>query len=156
MNFCGYEPTDLVNGEGVRCSLWVSGCSHGCRGCFNQKAWSYNYGDPFTETEEERIITDLDRPFVKGLSILGGEPLDPQNLEGVMKVIRRVRQVYGNKRDIMVWTGYTFDKVPDVVKDNVDIIMDGKYEQCKPTSKRFRGSDNQKMWIKSGDCWEVE
>lgn len=156
MNFCGYEPTDLVNGEGVRCSLWVSGCSHGCRGCFNQKAWSYNYGDPFTETEEERIITDLGRPFVKGLSILGGEPLDPQNLEGVMKVIRRVRQVYGNKRDIMVWTGYTFDKVPDVVKDNVDIIMDGKYEQCKPTSKRFRGSDNQKMWIKSGDCWEVE
>ncbi|AEZ66310.1 anaerobic ribonucleoside-triphosphate reductase activating protein [Pectobacterium atrosepticum] len=156
MNFCGYEPTDLVNGEGVRCSLWVSGCSHGCRGCFNQKAWSYNYGDPFTETEEERIITDLDRPFVKGLSILGGEPLDPQNLEGVMKAIRRVRQVYGNKRDIMVWTGYTFDKVPDVVKDNVDIIMDGKYEQCNPTSKRFRGSDNQKMWIKSGDCWEVK
>lgn len=156
MNFCGYEPTDLVNGEGVRCSLWVSGCSHGCRGCFNQKAWSYNYGQPFTNADVLRIIKDMGRPFIKGLSILGGEPLDPQNVDEVVKVILRVRAVFGDSRDIMVWTGYTFEEVPERVKNLVDIIMDGKYDECNPTTKRFRGSDNQRMWVKINGVWTEE
>lgn len=156
MNFCGYESVDLVNGDGVRCSLWVSGCSHGCRGCFNQKAWSYDYGDPFTDAEVERILADLSRPFIKGLSILGGEPLDPQNIEEVERIIILIRERYGDKKDVMLWTGYTFDEIPERIKQIVDIIMDGKYEQCNPTSKKFRGSDNQRMWVKVGSDWEVD
>lgn len=156
MNFCGYESVDLVNGDGVRCSLWVSGCSHGCRGCFNQKAWSYDYGDPFTDAEVERILADLSRPFIKGLSILGGEPLDPQNIEEVERIITLIRGRYGDKKDVMLWTGYTFDEIPQRIKQIVDIIMDGKYEQCNPTSKKFRGSDNQRMWVKVGSDWEVD
>ncbi|QXL90550.1 ribonucleotide reductase of class III (anaerobic), activating protein [Salmonella phage NINP13076] len=156
MNFCGYEPTDLVNGDGVRCSVWVSGCSHGCRGCFNQKAWSYSYGNEFTDADLNRIIADLGRPFVKGLSILGGEPLDPQNIEQVTKIILKVRSVYDDTKDIMIWTGYLFEEVPERIKKLVDIIMDGKYDQANPTSKRFRGSDNQKMWVKINDIWKEE
>ena len=156
MNFCGYEPTDLVNGEGVRCSLWVSGCSHGCRGCFNQKAWSYSYGNQFTEEDMSKIIKDLSRPFIKGLSILGGEPLDPQNIEQVIKIILNVRSVYDESKDIMVWTGYTFEEIPERVKKLVDIIMDGKYDECNHTTKRFRGSDNQIMWTKKCGIWSKE
>ena len=156
MNFCGYEPVDLVNGEGVRCSLWVSGCSHGCRGCFNQKAWSYTYGNEFTAALLERLIAALGRPFVKGLSVLGGEPLDPQNVDSVIEILTSVRDFYGDKKDIMLWTGYKFSEVPEQVKNLVDIVMDGKYDECNPTTKRFRGSDNQKMWTKQNGKWIEE
>ena len=153
MNFAGYEPVDLINGEGVRCSLWVSGCSHGCRGCFNQKAWSYSYGKPFTDENVEQVLKDLSRPFVKGLTILGGEPLDPQNIYNVKNLIEKVRDVYGSSKDIMVYTGYTFEEVPLYIKNLVDIIVDGKYEINNPTTKPFRGSDNQRLWTKTASGW---
>lgn len=156
MNFCGYERSDLVNGEGVRCSLWVSGCSHGCRGCFNQKAWSYSYGQEFSEEHLERILADLSRPFVKGLSVLGGEPLDPENIDKVCFVLQAVRNRFGNNKDIMVWTGYLFEEIPDKVKELADKIMDGKFEVDNPTTKRFRGSDNQRLWCKTQGVWGEE
>lgn len=156
MNFCGYEPVDMINGEGVRCSLWVSGCSHGCRGCFNQKVWSYTSGNKFTEQDLERLLSDLGRPFIKGLSVLGGEPLDPQNVEKVADILDRVRFVYGDKKDIMLWTGYKFSEVSDRIKNLVDIVMDGKYDDSHPTTKRFRGSDNQVMWVKQNGKWKEE
>lgn len=156
MNFAGYEPVDLINGEGVRCSLWVSGCSHGCRGCFNQKAWSYSYGKPFTHENVEQVLKDLSRPFVKGLTILGGEPLDPQNIYNVKNLIEKVRGVYGSSKDIMVYTGYTFEEVPLYIKNLVDIIVDGKYEINNPTTKPFRGSDNQRLWTKTASGWQSD
>lgn len=156
MNFAGYEPVDLINGEGVRCSLWVSGCSHGCRGCFNQKAWSYSYGKPFTHENVEQVLKDLSRPFVKGLTILGGEPLDPQNIYNVKNLIEKVRDVYGSSKDIMVYTGYTFEEVPLYIKNLVDIIVDGKYEINNPTAKPFRGSDNQRLWTKTASGWQSD
>ncbi|AWY08178.1 ribonucleotide reductase of class III (anaerobic) activating protein [Escherichia phage vB_EcoM_DE16] len=156
MNFAGYEPVDLINGEGVRCSLWVSGCSHGCRGCFNQKAWSYSYGKPFTHENVEQVLKDLSRPFVKGLTILGGEPLDPQNIYNVKSLIEKVRDVYGSSKDIMVYTGYTFEEVPLYIKNLVDIIVDGKYEINNPTTKPFRGSDNQRLWTKTASGWQSD
>lgn len=156
MNFAGYEPVDLINGEGVRCSLWVSGCSHGCRGCFNQKAWSYSYGKPFTNENVEQVLKDLSRPFVKGLTILGGEPLDPQNIYNVKNLIEKVRDVYGSSKDIMVYTGYTFEEVPLYIKNLVDIIVDGKYEINNPTIKPFRGSDNQRLWTKTASGWQSD
>ncbi|AOT23315.2 anaerobic ribonucleoside-triphosphate reductase-activating protein [Escherichia phage KKP 3954] len=156
MNFAGYEPVDLINGEGVRCSLWVSGCSHGCRGCFNQKAWSYSYGKPFTNENVEQVLKDLSRPFVKGLTILGGEPLDPQNIYNVKNLIEKVRDVYGSSKDIMVYTGYTFEEVPLYIKNLVDIIVDGKYEINNPTTKPFRGSDNQRLWTKTASGWQSD
>ena len=156
MNFAGYEPVDLINGEGVRCSLWVSGCSHGCRGCFNQKAWSYSYGKPFTDENVEQVLKDLSRPFVKGLTVLGGEPLDPQNIHNVKSLIEKVRDVYGSSKDIMVYTGYTFEEVPLYIKNLVDIIVDGKYEINNPTTKPFRGSDNQRLWTKTVSGWQSD
>ena len=156
MNFAGYEPVDLINGEGVRGSLWVSGCSHGCRGCFNQKAWSYSYGKPFTHENVEQVLKDLSRPFVKGLTILGGEPLDPQNIYNVKNLIEKVRDVYGSSKDIMVYTGYTFEEVPLYIKNLVDIIVDGKYEINNPTTKPFRGSDNQRLWTKTASGWQSD
>lgn len=156
MNFAGYEPVDLINGEGVRCSLWVSGCSHGCRGCFNQKTWSYSYGKPFTHENVEQVLKDLSRPFVKGLTILGGEPLDPQNIYNVKNLIEKVRDVYGSSKDIMVYTGYTFEEVPLYIKNLVDIIVDGKYEINNPTTKPFRGSDNQRLWTKTASGWQSD
>ncbi|AXA27745.1 putative ribonucleotide reductase of class III (anaerobic) activating protein [Escherichia phage vB_EcoM-Ro121lw] len=156
MNFAGYEPVDLINGEGVRCSLWVSGCSHGCRGCFNQKAWSYSYGKPFTDENVEQVLKDLSRPFVKGLTVLGGEPLDPQNIHNVKSLIEKVRDVYGSSKDIMVYTGYTFEEVPLYIKNLVDIIVDGKYEINNPTTKPFRGSDNQRLWTKTASGWQSD
>ena len=156
MNFCGYEPTDMINGEGVRCSLWVSGCGHGCRGCFNQRAWSYNYGEVFTDEHLDRIIKDLARKQIKGLSILGGVPLDPQNIDGVIKIILKVRSVYGDDKNIWLWTGYLFEEIPERIKNLVDIVIDGKYDMSKPTTKRFRGSDNQRMWVKKDGLWKEE
>ena len=156
MNCSGYEATDMLNGEGVRCSLWVSGCSHGCRGCFNQKAWSYSYGAAFTEADVERVLADLARPFIKGVTILGGEPLDPQNIDEVYKLILRIKEVYGEDKDVMVYTGYLFEDIPSHIKDVVDTIMDGKYDLNQPTEKPFRGSDNQRLWSKKNGIWQAD
>lgn len=153
MNYAGYESVDMLNGTGVRCSLWVSGCSHGCRGCFNQKAWSYSYGEKFTEDSLNSILKDLSRPFIKGLTILGGEPLDKENIDTVEYVLERVRTMFGDKKDVVLYTGYVFEEIPEKIKKLVDIIIDGKYDVSQPTTKCFRGSDNQRMWSKINDTW---
>ncbi len=153
MNICGYESENFVNGEGVRTCLWVSGCPHRCAGCFNRRFWAFDSGNPFTEKDMEALLKDLGRSFITGLTILGGEPLAPENIEGVIKVILRVRAVYGDTKDIMVYTGYTFDQVPQRILDLVDVILDGKYEKDNPTKKPFRGSDNQHYYEKKDGQW---
>lgn len=156
MNYAGYEPVDMLNGTGIRCSLWVSGCSHGCRGCFNQKAWSYSYGSEFTEELLGNILKDLSRPFISGLTVLGGEPLDKENITTVQYVLERVRAEFGGKKDIVLYTGYLFEEIPEKIKKLVDIVIDGKYDVSQPTTKCFRGSDNQIMWSKRNDTWYSE
>ena len=153
MNICGYESENFVNGKGVRTCLWVSGCPHRCPGCFNRKFWSFDSGNPFTEDDMNALLKDLGRSFITGLTILGGEPLAPENIEGVIKVTLRVRAVYGDTKDIMLYTGYTFDQVPQRVLDLVDVILDGKYEKDNPTKKPFRGSDNQHYYEKKDGQW---
>lgn len=153
MNICGYEAENFVNGKGVRTCLWVSGCPHRCVGCFNRRFWAFDSGNPFTEDDMKALLKDLGRSFITGLTILGGEPLAPENIEGVIKVILRVRAVYGDTKDIMVYTGYTFDQVPQRVLDLVDVILDGKYEKDNPTKKPFRGSDNQHYYEKKDGQW---
>lgn len=153
MNICGYESENFVNGKGVRTCLWVSGCPHRCVGCFNRRFWAFDSGNPFTEDDMEALLKDLGRSFITGLTLLGGEPLAPENIEGVIKVILRVRAVYGDTKDIMLYTGYTFDQVPQRILDLVDVILDGKYEKDNPTKKPFRGSDNQHYYEKKDGQW---
>lgn len=153
MNICGYESENFVNGKGVRTCLWVSGCPHRCVGCFNRRFWAFDSGNPFTEDDMKALLKDLGRSFITGLTLLGGEPLAPENIEGVIKVILRVRAVYGDTKDIMVYTGYTFDQVPQRILDLVDVILDGKYEKDNPTKKPFRGSDNQHYYEKKDGQW---
>ena len=153
MNICGYESENFVNGKGVRTCLWVSGCPHRCVGCFNRRFWAFDSGNLFTEDDMQALLKDLGRSFITGLTLLGGEPLAPENIEGVIGVILRVRAVYGDTKDIMVYTGYTFDQVPQRVLDLVDMIIDGKYEKDLPTKKPFRGSDNQHYYAKKDGQW---
>lgn len=153
MNICGYESENFVNGEGVRTCLWVSGCPHRCVGCFNRRFWAFDSGNPFTEDDMKALLKDLGRSFITGLTILGGEPLAPENIEGVIQVILRVRAVYGDTKNILVYTGYTFDQIPQRVLDLVDMIIDGKYEKDLPTKKPFRGSDNQHYYEKKDGQW---
>lgn len=153
MNICGYESENFVNGEGVRTCLWVSGCPHRCPGCFNRKFWAFDSGNLFTEDDMQALLKDLGRSFITGLTLLGGEPLAPENIEGVIEVILRVRAVYGDTKDILVYTGYTFDQIPQRILDLVDMIIDGKYEKDLPTKKPFRGSDNQHYYAKKDGQW---
>ena len=106
MNYAEIKTFDVANGPGIRVSLFVSGCNHHCPGCFNKIAWDGNYGHELTDELIDKIIEETKPDYIRSLSILGGEPLDAQNTEGVAKIIKRFREVYGNTKNIWVWTGY--------------------------------------------------
>ena len=152
MNFAKYFSTDLVNGPGVRATLFVTGCSHGCEGCFNSGIWNPNTGLPFTQEIEDTIISDLlDEKIVRaGLSLLGGDPLFRKNLPTTVKLIERVKTE--TTKTIWLWTGYTMselkadDTFQQVLK-NCDVIIDGRFELRKADpSLKYRGSANQQIW----------
>lgn len=103
MNYADIKCNDAANGPGVRISLFVSGCTHHCKGCFNEVTWDFNYGNPFTQKEIDMIIKDLEPPYISGLTILGGEPMEPANQPGILPLIRKVREVYGSGKQY----GYT-------------------------------------------------
>ena len=156
MNYAEIKDCDIANGPGVRVSLFVSGCSHHCKGCFNEVAWDYNYGNLFTEETEEKILNMLKPSYIKGLTLLGGEPFDPRNQEAVVHLLRKVKAAYP-KKSIWAFTGYLFDK--DIVSGNLgnpeiareylsylDVLVDGKFiMDLKNLSLRFRGSENQRL-----------
>ena len=141
---------DTVNGSGIRVSIFFSGCNFHCKNCFNSELWDFNYGIPFTEETINKIIELLTPDYIKGLSILGGEPF--HNYDAVIKLIKKVKEIYPNK-DIWIWTGYKFDDIPEKCKDILDladVIVDGRYEEDKrDLSIAFRGSTNQRIWRKS-------
>ena len=156
MKYADIKTVDVANGQGVRVSLFVSGCNHHCKGCFNAQAWDFNYGNDFTEEETNKIINELEHPYVSGLSILGGEPLEYQNQQGLLSLLKKVKEKYPNK-NIWCYTGYEFDK--DIVANMfenwpqtkelmsyIDILVDGKFEEDKKDlNLKFRGSSNQRI-----------
>jgi anaerobic ribonucleoside-triphosphate reductase activating protein len=156
MNYADIKQYDVANGIGVRVSLFVSGCTHHCKDCFNQEAWDFNYGRPFTQMEENDIITYLKPEYVAGLSLLGGEPMETSNQEGLLPLLRRVREEYPEKT-IWCYTGYLFDRdimehmypQSDTTREMIsyiDILVDGEFETERKNLKvNFRGSDNQRI-----------
>ena len=156
MNYADIKRNDAANGPGVRISLFVSGCTHHCKGCFNEEAWDFNYGKPYTEKETDYIISELAPGYIGGLTILGGEPMDPANQPGILPLLRKVRETYGNTKSIWIYTGYLFDRdilgrmVDELpytreILSYVDVIMDGPFiEERKNLDAYFRGSDNQR------------
>ncbi|MGN1394837.1 MAG: anaerobic ribonucleoside-triphosphate reductase-activating protein [Succinivibrionaceae bacterium] len=148
MNYSKYIPIDVLNGRGTRCTLFVSGCIHQCKGCYNQSTWSVNAGFPFTDELLDTIITDLNNVKVprRGLSLTGGDPLLPQNLETVKKICEKIRAECSPEKDIWMWTGYTLEELTKEqleVVDYVDVLIDGKFVQELKVLKEFRGSSNQ-------------
>ena len=145
-----YKPFMFVDGEGVRCSLYVSGCLFACDGCFNRATWNFRYGTPYTAELEDRIITDLRQPYVQGLTLLGGEPF--LNTAVCLSLVRRVRAEFGDSKDIWSWSGYTYDELllgsADKVEllRSIDVLVDGPFENDKKDfTLQFRGSSNQRI-----------
>ncbi|KRK71812.1 anaerobic ribonucleoside-triphosphate reductase activating protein [Lacticaseibacillus nasuensis] len=145
-----YKPFNFVDGEGVRCSLYVSGCKFNCPGCYNKVAQNFHYGQPYTQELEERIIKDLAQPYVQGLTLLGGEPF--LNTQVCLKLCRRVRAEFGHDKDIWSWTGYKWDELMQESADKLelldllDILIDGRFlEAEKDLTLQFRGSANQRI-----------
>ncbi len=157
MHYGKINKTDIANGEGVRVSLFVSGCRNKCKGCFNQATWDFNYGELFTEKEENEIIEALNKEYISGLTILGGEPFEPENQEALYPFIKKVRELYPNKT-IWMYSGYTMDKemldpngkvhtkyTLDILKQ-IDILVDGRFVcELMNLALKFRGSSNQRI-----------
>ncbi len=156
MNYADIKKADIANGLGVRVSVFVSGCNHHCKNCFNPEAWDFNYGKEFTDTEINKVIEELDHSYVTGLSLLGGEPLEHSNQQGLLPLLRKVKEKLPDK-NIWCYTGYTFDndvmgkmcnnweETPELLS-YIDVIVDGKFEEEKKDIKlRFRGSSNQRI-----------
>lgn len=148
MNYIGLNTCDTANGPGVRVSLFVSGCRMHCKGCFNPESWDFNAGKPFTAQTVFEIIAALREDHVAGLSILGGDPLEPENEPEVRRLCECVRAVYGDKKTIWLWTGRTHEKVKDLpVVSLIDVLVDGPFiEKHKDTTPgSWRGSTNQRV-----------
>ena len=153
MNYGDIRPIDVANGPGVRVSLFVSGCTHCCPGCFNPETWDFQYGKPFGPEQEEEILKYLSKPYIKGLSLLGGEPFHPRNQETVLALVKKVRAALPQK-DIWCYTGYQFEELAAgrvgersrALLEELDVLVDGPFllEQ-KSLSLRFRGSENQRL-----------
>ena len=156
MNYAAIKNCDIANGPGVRVSLFVSGCTHRCPGCFNEVAWDFQYGEPFTEKTMDTIVSMLKPAYIRGLTLLGGEPFEPQNQGPVLELVRRIKQEMPEK-SIWAFSGYLFDK--DILSGRLgqweitreligylDVLVDGPFVQEKKNlSLRFRGSENQRL-----------
>ena len=153
MNYATIKNCDIANGPGVRVSLFVSGCTHRCPGCFNEVAWDFGYGQPFTQETVDYILTLLKPDYVQGLTLLGGEPFEPENQGAVVDLLRQVKKAYPQK-SIWAFSGYLFEK--DILSGRLgdtaeylsflDVLVDGPFvESKKNLSLRFRGSENQRL-----------
>lgn len=145
-----YKPYNFVDGEGVRCSLYVSGCPFACKGCYNKVAQNFQYGTPYTEELEAKIIEDLKAEYCQGLTLLGGEPF--LNTEVTISICERIREVFNNEKDIWSWTGYTWEEIMRGSQDKkallelVDVLVDGRFVLDQFSyNLDFRGSSNQRI-----------
>jgi len=156
VNYAAIKNCDIANGPGVRVSLFVSGCTHRCKGCFNEIAWDFDYGEPFTEETISEILRMLSPPHIKGLTLLGGEPFEPQNQGPLLALLRRSKEMFPDK-SIWAFSGYLFDKdilagrlgpfsVTQALLGYLDVLVDGPFVlEKKDLSLRFRGSSNQRI-----------
>lgn len=156
MNYATIKDCDIANGPGVRVSLFVSGCTHHCKGCFNEEVWDFNFGKPFTQQTVNDILKMLEPGYIKGLTLLGGEPFEPENQPAILDLLRQVKQKFPEK-SIWAFSGYLFDKDIlsgklgpwEITKEYIgylDVIVDGRFvQEKKDLSLRFRGSSNQRI-----------
>lgn len=156
MNFAAIKKTDVANGPGVRVSLYVSGCTHHCKNCFNQETWDFAYGQPFTDAQVQEILEALSPSYIRGFSLLGGEPFEPANQKVLVKVLQKIRATYPQKT-IWCYSGYLFDsqllagKVGELstvraMLENIDVLVDGEFvDGLKNLNLRFKGSENQRI-----------
>lgn len=156
MNYATIKNCDIANGPGVRVSLFVSGCTHHCKGCFNEVAWDFDYGQPFTQETVDSILDMLKPAYVKGITLLGGEPFEPQNQPALVDMLRQIKAKYPEK-SIWAFSGYLFDKDiltgrlgdPAITQEflsYLDVLVDGRFvEEKKDLTLRFRGSSNQRL-----------
>lgn len=146
MNIAKIKPVDVANGEGVRVSLFVSGCSHRCKGCFNAELWNYDAGQEFTFESIWHIINLCSKDYISGLSLLGGEPLDPKNVKVLAGVAALFKRYFPNKT-IWCYTGYEWEKVKHLhIMTYIDVLVDGQFvEELKDPRLKFRGSSNQRI-----------
>ena len=153
MNYATIKNCDIANGPGVRVSLFVSGCTHRCPGCFNEIAWDFDYGQPFTQETIDAIIAMLRPSYIRGLTLLGGEPFEPQNQGAVVELLRQVKRELPEK-SIWAFSGYLFDR--DILSGRLgdtseylsylEVLVDGPFVEAKKNlSLRFRGSENQRL-----------
>ena len=156
MNYANIKSYDIANGPGVRVSLFVSGCTHKCKGCFNSIAWDFNYGSTFDDKVENKIIEYLKPDYITGLTLLGGEPFEPENQKALLPFVKKVKELYPDKT-IWAYSGYLFDKelltesrarceVTDELLSLIDVLVDGRFElENKDITLVFRGSKNQRI-----------
>ena len=156
MNYGNIKECDIANGPGVRVSLFVSGCRHHCKGCFNEETWNFNYGQPYTEETEAEILNSLNSDFIQGFSLLGGEPFEPENQRVLLPFLKKVRERFP-KKNIWCYTGYLFDKellgesrarceCTDEMLSLIDVLVDGEFvQELYSVALAFRGSENQRI-----------
>ena len=156
MNYAQIKNNDIANGPGIRVSLFVSGCTHRCPGCFNEEAWDFSYGRPFTQETIEQILCMLAPDRIRGLTLLGGEPFEPQNQGPILDLLRQIKKKYPHK-SIWAFSGYLFDKdilagrlgdyeITKEYLSYLDVLVDGPFVMAKKDlNLRFRGSSNQRL-----------
>ena len=156
MNYGEIKNFDIANGEGVRVSLFVSGCTHHCKNCFNKETWNFGFGKPFTAETEELLLKELEPDYIDGLSLLGGEPFEPHNQAALLPFLRRVKERFP-KKNIWCYTGYLFDREllnesrarcehTDEMLSLIDILVDGEFvQELYSITLQFRGSSNQRI-----------
>ena len=156
MNYCNVKNCDIANGVGVRVSLFVSGCRNRCKNCFQPETWDFNYGKPFDEQTEEKLIKMLAPSYINGLTVLGGEPMEPENQRALLPFLKKVKAAYPQKT-IWLYTGFTLEELrsPDCrahteyteeILKLLTVLVDGRFvEEKKNISLRFRGSENQRL-----------
>lgn len=155
MNYANIKTYSIENGTGVRVSLFVSGCTHHCKDCFNEQAWDFGYGDPFTEETEDAVIEALAPDYMAGITLLGGEPMEPVNQRGLLPLLKRIRKELPQKT-VWAYTGYVYEdlleggrahcEVTEELLSLCDILVDGPFiAEKKNISLRFRGSENQRI-----------
>ena len=155
MNYATIKNNDIANGPGVRVSLFVSGCTHRCPGCFNEVAWDFGYGEPFTGETVESILALLRPDYIRGLTLLGGEPFEPQNQEPILQLLRRIKAELP-KKSIWAFSGFLFEQLLsgrvgdwEITREflsDLDVLVDGPFVEAKKNlSLRFRGSENQRI-----------
>lgn len=157
MNYAEIKYFDIANGPGVRVSVFVSGCTHRCKNCFNKIAWDFNYGTPFTADVKKKIIDECKGDYIKGLSLLGGEPFEPENQPALAEFLKEFKETYPDK-DVWCYTGYTYEQLTGEIEGRcytkntetmmsyIDILVDGRFvEELYSIRLQFRGSSNQRI-----------